>query len=179
MSRNTPQNKSGKARGRLRLSLCLLVVAALLLCAVPLQKGLVVADARRGVTLLALPIRPGERFAVRFMHSVNLSDVTDTLEWTGTALVLRSSLFTSFGAGIPVPAEGIGTALTNTPEGFLLTGIDAVQADDQFLIMLQQAPNHRLLYRQREISLLALAGSGALLKLCIRPVSIFEIILYS
>lgn len=181
MSTNTPQDKDAKARGRIRLSLCLLLIAALVLlfCAVPLQKRLVLSDARRGVTLLTLPLAPGETFALRFTHSVNLSDVTDTLEWTGDALILRSSQFTAFGAGIPVPAEGIGTALVNTSNGFLLTGIDTVQEDNAFLIMLQQVPDHRLLYRQREISLLELAGSGALLRLCVRPVSIFEIILYT
>lgn len=179
MPTKTPQDKHAKARGRIRLSLCLLVAAALLLCALPLQNRLVLSDARRGVTLVALPIAPGETFAVRFKHSVNLSDVTDFLEWTGDALILRSSQFTAFGAGIPVPADGIGTAIVNTSDGFLLTGIDTVQRDNAFLIMLQQVPDHRLLYREREISLLDLAGSGALLRLCVRPVSLFEILLYS
>ncbi|MDO5112258.1 MAG: DUF1850 domain-containing protein [Clostridia bacterium] len=169
-------NQTGK-RGNFLVPLFLAV--ALLLCFVPFRTRIVLSDYRTGRTLCTYPIGDGETFAIRYTHSVNLSSVTDTLEWTGKALILRTSLFTSFGAGIPVPADGIGTAITNTEDGFLLTGIDITQPDNALLIMLQQVPDHHLLYRDRAISLLDMAGSGALLRLCVRPVSLMTILLHS
>ncbi len=169
-------NRAGK-RGNVLVPLFLAVL--ILLCFVPLSTRLVLSDYRTGKTICVLPLRNGETFSIQYTHSVNLSHVTDTLEWAGGALILRTSLFTSFGAGIPVPADGIGTAIMNTPDGFLLTGIDKPQADNALLIMLQRVPDHHLLYRDRAISLLEMAGSGALLRLCVRPVSLMTILLHA
>lgn len=177
MRARTKQHNQTSRRGNYLVPLFLAVLA--LLCLIPFNTRLVLSDYRTGKTLCTYPIRGGETFAIRYTHSVNLSHVTDTLEWTGRELILRTSLFTSFGAGIPVPADGIGTAITNTENGFLLTGIDKAQADNALLIMLQKVPDHHLLYREQAISLLDMAGSGALLRLCVRPVSLATIILHS
>ncbi len=161
------------------LLLPLFLVACLLLCFIPLKNALMIEDYRTGKTLCVLPLKRQEDFSIRYVHSVNLSPVTDTLEWTGKQLILKSSLFTSFGAGIPVPADGIGTAIENTEDGFLLSGIDKAQQNNALLIMLQKVPDHHVLYREQEISLLDMAGSGALLRLSVRPISAFEYIFYS
>lgn len=174
MTRGTPHKK--RIQGNFLVPLFLILFV--LLCFLPWKQQLVISDYRANKTLLVLPLEPGETFSIRFTHSLNLSDVTDTLEWTGETLILRESRFSAFGAGIPVPAEGIGETLVNTPDGFVLSGIDAAQADNALLIMLQSVPDHRLLYRDRELSLLAMSHSGALLKLCVRPVSVFEMIVY-
>lgn len=148
-----------------------LVIAALLLPVLP--KRLTVSDARDGKLLLALPIESGEEFQLRYTHSVNLSDVTDTIEWTGKELICRSTLFTAFGAGIPVLADGIGTEFFHTEDGFEITGID--KPETSILVMLQTVPNHRLLWRGQEISLLETYGSGTLIELKVRPISLLEL----
>ncbi|MBR6653597.1 MAG: DUF1850 domain-containing protein [Oscillospiraceae bacterium] len=76
--------------------------------------------------MLAVPIEPKETFKLRFTHSVNLSYVTDEMEWTGEQLITRTSLFTSFGAGMPVIADGIGTEMHNTEDGFLIGQVTEV-----------------------------------------------------
>lgn len=124
---------------------------------------------------MTLPIGKGEAFRLRYTHSVNLSDVTDTIEWTGEQLICRSTLFTAFGAGIPVLADGVGKAFTQTEDGFLITGID--KPETRILVMLQTVPNHRLLWRDTEFALTRAYGSGTLLRLEVRPVSLFEILL--
>lgn len=176
--RSSVRTEKKKIRGNWIVPLFLVILLSITLIPFHFRIALVISDYREGGTLCVLPLTKNERFSIRYKHSVNLSDVTDTLEWTGTELILRDSIFTSFGAGIPVPADGIGTDIVNTENGFLLSGIDKQQKDDSLLIMLQEVPNHRLLYRNHEVSLLEMAGSGALLMLKVRPVSLLEMLLY-
>lgn len=171
-----PMDKGGSRR---RIAPLLVLFAAILFVAgillIPMfPNRLVVSDQRTGAALMALPIEPGETFQLRYTHSVNLSDVTDTMEWTGETIVCRSTLFTAFGAGIPVLADGVGTDFTHTEDGFLITGID--KPEERILVMLQTAPNHRLLWRGEQFSLLELYGSGALLRLEVRPASLLTLL---
>ena len=160
-----------------RVLICAL--CALLLTLLPWEACLSISRERGTPAPAVLPLEPGETFSLRFTHSVNLSDVTDELQWTGRELILRSSLFTSFGAGMPIPAEGEGQTLTNTPEGFWLGGLDRPQPGNGFLLMTQSVPNHRLLYRGREINLLERYGPGSLLRVRVRRVSLWERLLFS
>ncbi len=170
-ARKQKQEKT-KGSGKNRIAPLLLLCAAVLLCAgflaaVPVVPCLVAEEADRPLGgKLALPIGEGETFGIRFTHSLNLSDITDTIEYDGEALVCRSTLFATYGAGVPDLPDGIGTTLVQTDEGYLLTGID--KAEREVLVMLQTVPDHRLLYRGREIRLLPLYGSGALVRLCVR-----------
>lgn len=167
-----PVNKGGARRRIAPLLLiftAILVVAAILLLPLSAPR-LVISNERTGKDLMALPLEVGETFQLRYTHSVNLSDVTDTMEWTGDTMVCRSTLFTAFGAGIPVLADGVGTDFTHTEDGFLITGIDKPEA--RILVMLQTVPNHRLLWRGQQFFLMERYGSGTLLRLEVRPVSL-------
>ena len=144
------------------------------LCYLPLFSHLTVTDEGTGATLLHLPMKRGETFSLRFTHSLNLSDVTDTIQWTGRELICRSTLFSTYGAGIPDLPDGIGTTLTQTEGGFLLSGID--KAEPYIDVMLQTVPRHRLLYRGREIDLLKAFGSGTLIRLEVRRLSIRDLL---
>lgn len=169
------QGRQGGKRLTPLLAGFILALSLLALCFAPLFHGLAIRDGRTGERLLLLPIQKNEAFSIRYIHSVNLTPVTDTLRFTGRELLLESTLFTSYGWGMPVLADGIGSHFENTPEGFLITGIDQAQPDVP--ILLQQVPDHRLLYRGREISLLGLAGSGAFLRLGPERVSLAALLL--
>lgn len=171
------QVRQGGSRLAPLLITLFLVLALLFLGFAPLMDGLTVRDGRTGELLLALPIRRGEAFSIRYIHSVNLSPVTDTLQWSGRELVLKTTLFSAYGWGMPVLADGIGARFEHTPQGFLISGIDKAQAD--IPILLQQVPDHRLLYRGRDISLLKLAGSGAFLRVSGEPMSILTLLAHS
>ena len=171
--------REGSARRRpapLAFTFCLIAffAALLLFFFVPVQQRLVVASYADGRILLALPLADGEEFSLRFRHSVNLSDVTDFIVREGDLLVCRATLFTAYGAGIPDLSDGIGTEFSQTDEGFLLSGIDKAQAS--IPIMLQRVPNHRLLLRGTEISLLERFGSGTLVVLAVRPVTLWAML---
>ena len=157
----------------------LIIVILVLISLAPICTRLTLRGYDSGKLMLALPIEAGERFRLCFTHSVNLSYVTDEIEWTGKQLITRTSLFTSFGAGMPVIADGIGTEMHNTDEGFLITGIDEVQQDNFIPIMLQEVPDHHLLYRDEEISLRDEAQGVAFVKLSVEKVNIVSAFIHN
>lgn len=158
----------------MRIALALLLAALFL---VPLFPGLTVREGRSGKMLLALGLKRDEAFSLRFIHSVNLSPVTDMYWWNGREIVLQSTLFRAYGWGMPVLADGIGTKFETTPAGFLISGIDRPQAE--IPVLLQQVPDHHILYRGREISLLSLAGSGAFIRIAAERINLLSVLIYS
>jgi hypothetical protein len=127
-----------------------------------------------GKLLFSWPISAGESFEVTFTHSVNQSPVTDFIEWTGSELIVRKSRFKAFGAGIPVPGDGIGKELVRVGDAYELIGIDKPLPD--LVIMTQTVPDHRITLGTREARLLALAGSGRQVKLAVKEVPLFKLI---
>lgn len=131
------------------------ILAAALVLLSPADRLIAQCGGRR---LFAWPIKTGDCFEVTFTHSLNLSPITDVIEWTGSDFVVRKSFFKSFGAGVPVPSDGIGSALVFVDGRYELLGIDKHMS--YFTIMTQDVPNHRISLSGREASLLELAGSG-------------------
>ena len=165
-----PCKPKGSGRSRAVPLLWILpLLVAVFFAAAPVVRCLVAADVTgkgqgpRIFRTLALPVEEGETVSLRFTHSLNLSDVTDNIEATGGRLVCRSTLFHTYGAGIPDLPDGIGTALTKTGEGYLLTGVD--KAETEIRVLLQPLPDHRLLYRGAEIPLVPRFGAGTVLSL--------------
>jgi hypothetical protein len=122
--------------------------------------------------LFAWPIKTGESFDVTFTHSVNQSPVTDIIEWTGSELIARKSRFKAFGAGIPIPGDGIGTELVRAGEYYELIGIDKPMPD--FTIMTQTVPDHKITMGAKQARLLELAGSGRQVTVAVRIVPFYR-----
>ena len=169
--------QKGGQEGSFRAPLLLRITLALVLCLMffvrlPLFSSLVIREERTGRLLLVLPIAQEETFSIRYTHSVNLSPVTDTIRCSQGALLLESTLFSAYGWGMPVLADGIGGTFTNTENGFLISNIDKYQAS--IPILLQEVPDHHLLYRGAAISLLNIAGSGTLVRLTMENTSLLS-----
>lgn len=124
-----------------------------------------------GKLLFALPIHKGDVFEVGFTHSLNLSPVIDVIEWTKNGMILRKSMFKTFGAGIPVPSDGIGTELVHVNDRYELLGIDKPLRN--FSIMTQTIPNHYILFKGSEISLLDLVEPGKVVEVAVKNVPRF------
>lgn len=126
---------------------------------------------------MALPLRRGEQFSIRYIHSVNRSPVIDTIEWGGgTVLIVRSTLFQAYGAGIPDHEDGVGTSFSVTDEGMLLSGIDAPH--EMIALFTGTIADHYILYRGKEIQLKAIVGEKQPIRLQMEQVSLHTFIKY-
>lgn len=129
-----------------------------------------------GVGDYCLPLKNGEEFSIKYTHSVNRSPVIDTIERTDNTLTIRSSLYQTYGAGIPVLSDNVGDVYTETEDGYLLSGIDAVYPE--ISVITGTYSDHRLIYRNQELALKDSFGEKTPITLSIRRVSLIQLILY-
>ena len=109
--------------------------------------------------LFAWPIRAGDFFEVTYTHSLNLSPVTDVIEWNGDDLTVTKSIFKTFGAGIPTPVDAVGSELLFMGDHYELIGINKHMPG--FSIMTQQTPNQKITFNKHEVYLLDIIELGA------------------
>ncbi|MEG2851697.1 MAG: DUF1850 domain-containing protein [Hydrogenoanaerobacterium sp.] len=163
--------------GRFLPALILLLLLAAGLLLLPFCTCLSLSTEEQG-TVCALPLKDGEQFSIRFMHSVNRSPVVDTMERTGKTITIRSSLYRSFGAGMPASADEVGeeATFTETPEGIYIDGIDLEK--DEIHKFTGTYADHYLLYRGRELRLKELVGEQTDLCFKLRRFSFLQILYY-
>lgn len=150
--------------------LILIIIVAVAIIFMPSYTALVISseDAK-----LTLALDDGEDFGIQYMHSVNKSPVIDTVERAGDTLIIRSSLYQTYGAGIPILSDEVGSTYTETDEGFLLTGIDTVM--DEINLITGTYSDHHLLYREQELILKEYFGEQTLISIKIAKVSLYEL----
>ncbi|MGE4353124.1 MAG: DUF1850 domain-containing protein [Oscillospiraceae bacterium] len=151
------------------IAVCFAVFAALL----PIFTVLTISGSDKNY---CLPLSDGEAFSIKYTHSVNRSPVIDTIERTGHTLTIRSSLYQTYGAGIPVLSDEVGDTYTETDEGFLLSGIDSEQ--NEINLITGTYSNHRLLYRGHELTLKKTFGEKTLITFKIGRVSLITFLFY-
>lgn len=144
-----PAEAKMKTKGNKRFWFVPLVLFAWVFFVLPLRPVLVLES---GNTTRVYPLGEGETFAIRYIHSVNKSPVVDTIAREQDQLVVKSSLFQAYGAGIPSDADQIGDLARLTEDGFLMEGIDAAH-DEIALITGTISDHHLLLGDGREIRL--------------------------
>ena len=153
---------------RKRLKVLIAPLTAALIALILLWPGECLVAECEGKRLFAWPVRAGDEFELTFTHSLNLSPITDVIEWTGSDLSVVKSVFKAFGAGVPVPADGIGTNIVHTGEHYELVGIEAHM--QSLTILVQTVPNHHIAFRGRGASLLSLAGAGKSVTIAVKRV---------
>ncbi len=121
-----------------------------------------------GAAVLFIRLPESERFIIRYNHSVNRSEVDDTIERSGNDLIVRSSLYQTFGAGIPVADDMIdgrsaGTSLKKTENGLLLEGIDTVYKEINLLT--GTYADHRIITEDTQYVLKDIVGEKELIKI--------------
>ena len=155
----------------------MLALAVLLLLLLPLNVRLALSTDENGIVSV-LALQEGEQFKISFMHSVNRSPVVDTIERTGSKLTIRSSLYQSFGAGMPASADEVGAnaSFTTTDDGILIDGIDLTK--EEIHKFTGTFADHHLLYRGNEIRLKELVGEQADLCFKLRYFSFLQLCYY-
>lgn len=170
-------NRFGSFRSSTAIVSAVCILGIVLILFIPLTPQLSIIH--NGVTVLCLDIPNGESFILRYTHSVNRSAVYDTIERADGKLIIRSSLFQAFGAGIPIAddivnGKSIGTSLTKTERGLLLDGIDTVYP--QINLMTGTYSDHRIITDDKEFILKDIVGEKQLIKIKITRVSLFYLI---
>lgn len=154
----------------------LFVMTILALCfillALPVNKMLVVSNDKTKEILFTLPLKNGEVLDIKFTHSVNLSPVIDRYQFNGTELVLQSTIFKTYGAGIPILDDGLGKGFQLTENGFEINEINLPRK--KIPVMLQTVPDHRIIYREKEIHLLDVAKSGMVIEITVGNMSFIK-----
>jgi len=143
---------------------------------IPSQNRLCVM--RGGQLLFAETIEEGGYFSIRYNHSVNRSPVVDTIEYTPDGelpLTVRTSLYQTFGAGIPIAEDG-GT-LKATEDGLLLSGIDRTYK--QIDLMTGTYADHYLITESGEHQLKAIAGEQKHITISVGKLSLFSLIMFN
>ena len=164
------EERAGVSPALLFVVLCLVLSIVFLL--LPIKKALLVKDIKTNEILLTLPADKGELVDIEFTHSVNLSPVIDRYQLDEKSLILRSTYFKAYGAGIPILDDGLGKSFKQTEDGFEINEIDLHR--DSIPIMLQAVPDHRIIYRNKEIHLLDVAKSGTVIVMTVGNVSFFK-----
>lgn len=93
-----------------------IIALATVLLFVPQTTYLALIDDHSGEPLHRVPINESEEFAVSFIHSVNISPVTEIFQILGGRIVLTALEFDTFGAGMPTELEP-GQTLLHLPGG--------------------------------------------------------------
>ena len=165
---------NGRVPAPLLRFVALLALLAAIFCILPVFPALCIESAGGR---LCLSLRDGEMFSIKYTHSVNHSPVVDNIERTGGTLTVRSSLYQTYGAGIPVLSDEVGDTYTETGDGFLLSGIDAEH--EEIALITGTFADHRILYREQELVLKDYFGEQTLIRLSAGHASALQLLLYS
>lgn len=145
-----------------------LLAALLLLCAAaPAMdaQSLVLSD-RNGTRLFSGEVRPGDRFAIVFTHSLALSTVEEVFEtMQGGRFRLIETVYEDFGAGLP-HEESPGQTMRFEGGRIILDGFTA--EFDELWLRVGHIANHRLKTPSGEnIRLRDLAEAGQAVRIAI------------
>lgn len=129
-----------------------------------------------GAPLLTIPVRNGNRFAIRYIHSVAKTPVTDFFIVRDDAIWLDSTVYHDFGAGLPHNTEPGQTMRLHNGE-LTISGYN--RKLQQFTLRVGRIANHTLLIFKdsanenvaEEIRLDSLATPGAAINFVVERTS--------
>lgn len=150
---------------------CLLLFGAA--AAPALDSQSLVLSSRDGTRLFSREIRPGDRFAVAFTHSLALSSVEEVFEAVpGGRFRLVETSYGDFGAGLP-HEEGPGQTMRFENGRIILEGFTAEFGE--LWLRIGHIANHRLIAPSGEtVRLRDLDEPGRAIRIAIEAVQVIE-----
>ena len=119
---------------------------------------LVLTDDLSGTHLRRVRMNGNKEFSIRFIHSVNISPVTEIFQIREGEIVLTALEFYTFGAGMPTEPQD-GQTLIHLPEGGMrIDGFDRVM--DGMRYSIGYDTEHTLRVGTRKIVLDTLESAG-------------------
>lgn len=78
------------------------IVFCIFIFTIPVIRQFLIIDYKTDKILYSSSVKPGDKFSITYIHSVNKSPVEDQFELAEDfTILLRKSIFKSFGAGVP------------------------------------------------------------------------------
>lgn len=158
------------ASRRKKVVITITAAAALLLAAVivllfTFPQYLLIRDADTGFIRRIYRCPPGSVFAVEFKHSVNLTPVIDTFRAEDGYIKAESSLFYSYGAGMPTELNP-GESFSYTEDGgMLISGMSYTYEKLSYIV--GTVYDHYLIFPEtgEKLNLKELCGRNAIVEL--------------
>ncbi len=139
----------------------------------PVFKGITITDSKTGELLYFNPVDAGERFSIRYIHSVNKSPVEDFFIIADDGLIIEKTVFTAFGAGVPASADD-GGILKVYDDRMEVTGIN--RRIDDFLLFVGVTAEHSFIIDNDELLLRKISSLQRSLRIAVKRISLFNII---
>lgn len=136
-------------------------------------KILLAQDYKTGEYLKSWKVKNGESFTIEYIHSVQLTPVTETYSIDDNNIILRETGFNSYGAGLPA----------TTPYKFEITGtgfrIYDINEIMDYLVYRTGAEraNHKLIYRNKHYEFLSFSKPRTGVQFKIKDIKIFSYII--
>lgn len=103
----------------------------------------------KGKTLLAIPVKDGAEFAIRYIHSVAKTPVTDYFLVKNDGIYLDRTVYKDFGAGLPHNPEPGQTMRTENGQ-IIISGYD--RKLPAFQVRVGRIAHHTLLLQNNNIN---------------------------
>jgi len=126
--------------------------------AFPAQNVLVVKNAGSGRVYGKWSLKEHGEFAIEFIHSVNLSPVTEFFRIENGVIRLFAVCFSSFGAGMQSDLRD-GQTLSRDGERMMLSGLNALFTELSYIV--GTVSDHLLIINGESVSLRELGGRNA------------------
>jgi len=160
-------------RKRIGITAFLILLSLLLLIFLyPHYPVLVIMTPDEKRILWSAPTYAGEKFTIRYTHSVAYTDVDEIIRVGKGELIIDASIYESFGAGLASAPEG-NQQMEMKDGKVILSNLDIHQPYIQLGIG-QVVANHRLIYRGKLIPLKEISPPGSSIRFAIRKENLLK-----
>ncbi|WP_188432931.1 DUF1850 domain-containing protein [Kroppenstedtia guangzhouensis] len=148
------------------------MIVFLLLYTWPVATILTVSSNKEGTLLWSHPVSPGDRLIIRFTHSVDKTDVDEVIRVGKEELIIDSTVYQSFGAGLP---STLHDRETMKLEGGKMR-IDHINRSQKSIDLFigQVVANHKLVVDGKVIPLKKLSPPGTSVRLSVGRENLFS-----
>ena len=126
---------------------------------------LVITDRESRKVYAKYELCDGEEFSVSFIHSVNITEVTDVYYADGGYIVCDKCVYSSFGAGMPTEWEE-DWEVSYEGDKITISGLDIIQKEVTYIV--GTVYDHVLHIGEKDVVLNELCGKNAEITLKIR-----------
>ncbi|TCN27797.1 DUF1850 domain-containing protein [Mesobacillus foraminis] len=160
-------------RKKVCISLLLIVFIAIISMFIPYKQSLVFLQTEQNEVLCYLPVAPGDRFKIKYLHSIHLSDVIESYEVTKQQGIRQYELeYEDFAIGMPSEAAE-GESFVNENGKYYIKNMrrDFPYFD---LRVGKVRANHTLIYKNTSFPLAHAIEPGTRVRVQVRKINMIQ-----